>query len=204
MVHTRERLIHHLGEHPDLTAGELGRALDLTPANIRYHLSQLLRQGLVQISGKRSPGGAGRPIHLYNLSSQALGENLEVMLAAVLESLTGEAGLEQAAAAFAARLTSAPPARGTNRVARYNQAVDFLNAHGYRASWGARPQGPQIELKHCPYRKLALSHPQICLIDQLLISSLCQVPMRLIRKRSFGRNPYSPCIFLPDAPGLGG
>jgi predicted ArsR family transcriptional regulator len=200
MVKTRAKILKYLGENPEASAGGLARALDLTPANIRYHLEILVGMGQVQISGQRPAGGAGRPINLYNLSSQTLGENLEPLLEAFLESLEDPAGLERAAEIMASRLITVQPDRKMNRVTLYNQAVEALNQHNYHASWGARPEGPRIELRHCPYRDLALTHPRICLIDRELISRLCRIPMKMTRKRSFGSNPYSPCFFLPGDP----
>ena len=77
----------------------------------------------------------------------------------------------------------------------FNQAIAILDEFGYLASWKATRDGPQVELKHCPYRELALDHPQLCQIDERILSELFEMDLRLIKRREFGKNPYTPCIF---------
>ena len=84
-----------------------------------------------------------------------------------------------------------------NRIQRYNQGIQFLNQHRYHASWEARPEGPRITLRHCPYQDLAEKHPLLCQVDEQLLSKLIAEDMTLSAKRQFGNNPYSPCIFNP-------
>lgn len=197
MQATRTEILDYLITHPGSSATEIGRFLEMTPANIRYHLAILEEGGLVQVSGQRTAGSAGRPILLYNLTSQTLGENLMPLLGALLETL-GEGDeyqlmLENITSHFLEDFQA-----GTgNRISSFNQAVAFLNEHHYRASWKATPDGPQIELRHCPYRDLALTHSQLCQIDQEIVSSIFNTKLVLTQKRDFGRNPFSSCIFKP-------
>ncbi len=193
MQSTRSRIIHFLRSNSAASAGDLARALDMTTANIRYHLKILLEEGHLQITGQRQAGGAGRPIFLYGLSPGFLGENLEILLGALLELVDGEDRSPYQDTAQILADHDYP--HQTNRISRYNLAIERLNEFRYHASWQARPDGPQVELRHCPYRDLALTHPQICLIDQELVSRLFDIPMEMIQKRDFGQNPYSPCIF---------
>jgi predicted ArsR family transcriptional regulator len=193
MQSTRSRIIHFLKSNSAASAGDLARTLDMTTANIRYHLEILLEEGHLQITGQRQAGGAGRPIYLYTLSSAFLGENLTALSGALLAALAeGDQPIYRVAAE---KLANSGIPEQTNRISRYNLAVERLNTMNYHASWQARPDGPQVELRHCPYRDLALTHPQICLIDQELVSRLFDIPMEMIQKRDFGQNPYSPCIF---------
>lgn len=200
MSATRERILNYLADHSWASAADLARALEMTGANIRYHLKILIDQGQVQISGRRPAGGSGRPILLYNLSSGILGENLEQLLAAFLEDLGEESDIadpsqQTASQRIAARMIEVRGEDSLTPIARYNQAVEYLNQRCYHASWGASPEGPRVELRHCPYRKIALAYPLLCQVDQDLISMLFATPLHLTRKRSFGNNPYSPCIF---------
>lgn len=194
MQKTRQNILSFLIYNPGSSAADLARALEMTPANIRYHLNLLLDEGKIQTSGRRSAGGAGRPISLYNLSSKNLGDSLQPLLAAFLEVLS-----EQENEAFLERvgdmMVQTKAGQIPNRIQRFNQAVEYLNDLNYHANWEARPEGPRVELRHCPYKDLALSHPRICLIDQRIISKLFNTPMVLIQKRTFGNNPFSPCVF---------
>lgn len=197
MQETRGKILHYLGEHPRSSAPKIARYLEMTPANIRYHLEILISEGLVQVSGKRSPGGAGRPILLYHLTPAVLGSSYQALLGYALEWIQGSGNskgiIHQIAAQFAGKFS---PREG-NRVQRFNQAVDFLNQHSYGASWEARPEGPRVSLRHCPYQDLARSQALICRLDEELLSSLFKTEMELIEKRNFENDPFSPCIFHP-------
>ena len=195
MQTTRNGILEYLKTHPGSSAGELGRFLEMTPANIRYHLAILEKDGQVQLSGQRSGGYAGRPILLYNLTSQTLGENTQGLLGFLLKGLgDGEEyqGMLERITDFI--LEDYHPEPG-NLISTFNQAVALLNENHYRASWKATPDGPQIELRHCPYRDLAITHPQLCQIDEKLISRIFNTGLVLNQKREFGSNPFSPCIF---------
>ena len=197
MQPTRQQILAYLYTHPGASAVEISRSLDLTPANIRYHLGLLIDSGWVQISGKRGTGGAGRPIKLYNLTSLSLGTNVEILLAAILESLTAKKSTNSDLRSIAETLAAKTNLNQDNRILRFNQALEYLNQMNYHASWEAHPDGPQVIVRHCPYLDLANKNSLLCQFDNHLISILFDTPLELFRKRSFGKNPFSPCIFKP-------
>ena len=197
MQKTRQQILTYLNTHPGATALEISRYLDLTPANIRYHLGLLVTSGLIQISGKRGPGGAGRPTKLYNLTSRFLGSNIESLLAVILETLGSDISADEILRSIAEIMAEKAGLKPGNRIQKYNQALEYLNQLDYHANWEAHPQGPQVILRHCPYRDIAKDQDQICQIDSYLLSILFDTNLELTRKRSFGTNPFSPCIFKP-------
>ena len=197
MQKTRQQILTYLNTHPGATALEISRYLDLTPANIRYHLGLLVTSGLIQISGKRGPGGAGRPTKLYNLTSRSLGSNIESLLAVILETLGSDISAGETLRSIAEIMAEKAGLKPGYRIQKYNQALEYLNQLDYHANWEAHPQGPQVILRHCPYRDIAKDQDQICQIDSYLLSILFDTNLELTRKRSFGTNPFSPCIFKP-------
>ncbi len=199
MQNTRTAILDYLDTHPDSSAAEIGRLLEMTPANIRYHLAILEKEGLIQVSGKRPAGGSGRPILLYNLNSQCLGDNTIPLVGAFLDALVEGDDYLLILERIISHLGEDFEFDAQNRISSFNQAVAFLNDHHYRASWKATPEGPQIELRHCPYQDLATTHPQLCQIDTKFIKSLFDLDLEFIQKREFGTNPFSPCIFKPPA-----
>lgn len=192
---TRERILKYLGEHPPASAGEISRYLEMTPANIRYHLKQLKEEGLVDVTGSRPAAGAGRPILLYSLTSAYLGENLGPLLGAFLSDLNSAEGKEDRLRQIAEQLIGGNISASLNRVQRFNEGVEFLNTLNYHASWEARPQGPRVELRHCPYRDLAQTNPILCHLDERLLQDLFGAELVLSQRRNFGKDPFSPCIF---------
>jgi predicted ArsR family transcriptional regulator len=195
MQPTRMKILRYLEKFPSSSAREISRYLDMTSANIRYHLEFLVDSEKVQVSGERPTGGAGRPILLYTLTPATIGMNLVPLIEAALESINENISGDTIKQKIAENLTKGYINLEINPVSRFNQALDFLNSLNYHASWEAHPEGPQIELRHCPYGNLAHTHPDLCQIDKNLVSFLFETPMEQIRKRSFDRNPYSPCIF---------
>ena len=194
---TRRKILEYLINNPGTSAGELGRVLEMTPANIRYHLDLLLENDEVQISGQRPAGGAGRPIYLYNLSSKTLGDSIFPLLEVIFETLPEHPDSDEILEKIVSNLVKNHLPEDSNPITRYNKAIGYLNKLNYHASWDARPDGPRVELRHCPYRDLALDNPLICQVDQKLLSRLFQIPLKLAQKRTFGNNPFSPCIFKP-------
>ena len=195
MQPTRQKIISHLESHPSISSQDLGRYLQMTSANIRYHLGVLEKEGVIQVSGQRPAGGAGRPILLYNLTSQTLGENLIPLLQAILSGIGKNENSDQELKHVVEGMTKEYRDISKNRITRFNQAVMYLNQLYYHASWEVSPQGPQVELRHCPYRDLAIQHSLLCQMDEQILTRLFQVPLILTQKRTFGKNPFSPCVF---------
>lgn len=199
MQPTREKILAYLKKFPGSSAREISRYLDMTAANIRYHLDFLTDSGMAQISGERPTGGAGRPILLYTLTPTVIGMNLIPFIEAALESINDNIARDTIRQKIAENLAEGYINLEKNPVSRFNLALEYLNSLNYHASWEAHPEGPQIELRHCPYGDLAQSHHGLCQIDINLVTFLFETPLELTRKRSFNNNPYSPCIFKPPS-----
>jgi len=193
---TRDRILTYLGKHPPSSAGEISRYLEMTPANIRYHLDILVEEGLVCGSGERPAGGVGRPILLFSLTSNSLGDNLSPLLEVLLSELTDSENQEQTINQITEILIKGKLERKRSRVQRFNEGIEFLNSMHYHASWEARPQGPQVALRHCPYQDLAQNYPILCQLDEKLLQEIFGTKMNLIQKRDLGKDPLSPCLFL--------
>jgi predicted ArsR family transcriptional regulator len=68
---TRRAIVNLLKRQGPLAAGEVARALSLTPAAIRLQLSHLEEDGLLERIEDQPTGGRGRPTHRYRLSAAA-------------------------------------------------------------------------------------------------------------------------------------
>lgn len=67
---TRERVLKLVLEEGPISAAQLGRELNLTPAAVRRHLDAMTDQGLIEIKNVTSrKRGAGRPSRRYVVSS---------------------------------------------------------------------------------------------------------------------------------------
>lgn len=79
----RQKILSFLKKQNIATALDISRALRVTPANVRHHLTHLVADGLVEVAGLRSVG-RGRPRKVYRPGAAVLGDNLSSLAEALL------------------------------------------------------------------------------------------------------------------------
>jgi predicted ArsR family transcriptional regulator len=199
MKTTRQLLCEHLQLKRTATASELARALRVTPANIRHHLSALLSEGVVEKVGQQPAIGRGRPVQIFGLVEQTSRNNLVLLVKALLSEVGAERSaleLETFFKRLAAHLIGSerPPARTLAQ--RYVQAIQHLNTMGYLARWEAHAKAPRVIFSHCPYAAVIEDHPELCLLDQYLLEALLSEDARQITKLEKTAHGDRQCIFL--------
>ncbi len=193
---TRQQIIDYLQNNRLATSIELGRALQVTSANIRHHLKLLDAAGLVEIVGQQPGRGRGRPMKIYSLTENALHHNLKALSSALLEALlentpNPDEKLDATAGYILGDFQSAK-----NIHLRLNQAIEQLNKLQYQASWEASPSGPRIILRNCPYAMILAEHPEICRMDKALLTRLLQQPVDQKAKLERSPDGKSHCAFV--------
>ena len=94
MKSTRERILEIMETRQQVGSQELARLTHVTPANIRHHLRQLSREGLIQKTGEHVIAGRGRPTPLYTLTHPR--SNIADLAGHLLTQLSGQQdGTEQ-------------------------------------------------------------------------------------------------------------
>jgi len=198
----RQRILNYLQNHHGVTAAEIGRALRVTPANIRHHLSILATDGRAKIVGERRPSGPGRgrPVQMYGLGDTASGDNLSGLAEAALTQWLATLPPDRrdsALGALAAHLADVPaggrPGPITGRLAR---AVTRLNALSYRARWEAHAQGPRVIFEQCPYAAILDKHPELCRMDGLLLKELLGAETAQTARLELNARGLPFCMFL--------
>lgn len=195
-----------------ITAAELGRHLDLTPAAVRRHLDALVEQGAVvehePVGARR---GRGRPARAYVVSEaghQALGADYDSLSVEVLHYLAEHAG-PQAVADFARARVAAIEERyaaelasaGDDPTARAETLVDLLTRDGFAAS--ARPvragalAGVQLCQGHCPVQHAAEQFPTFCEAETDAFSRLLGVHVQRLATLAGGHHVCT--TFVPAA-----
>jgi predicted ArsR family transcriptional regulator len=175
MKTTRQQIREYLQERPSASAEELARVLDVTPANIRHHLSAMVSDGVVQKVGERLPVGRGRPIQLYGLVERLGRHNLVPLVNALLEELQACCSNEERGnlkKRLAKRLTGEGVLQSKNPGQRFFQAIQFLNLMHYQARWEAHAEAPHVIFSHCPYAQVVQEHPELCQVDGALLEEL--------------------------------
>jgi predicted ArsR family transcriptional regulator len=194
MQNTRQGILDYIQASYQATPGELSRSLQVTAANIRYHLGILLEQGLVQIAGQSIPFGRGRPRQFYALSLNAQANNLAQLASALLECIAPdqyEAILRKVTRILAGENLGTHP----NPTQRLYQAVQHLNALNYNARWEARAGGPRVILEHCPYAPILDQHPELCQMDRYLVVGLTGLDVQQTARIEQSSTGPKACIF---------
>ena len=196
MKTSRQKILDYFRMHPIASAGELSRAMLMTPANARHHINILAEQGALVQVGERAPAkGRGRPERIYRLAQSLRANNLGLLASMLLKSYLRRDDLDgfhnqlqslaQGLAAWAGEVT---PQR--NLGPRLAQAVQTLNLLHYQARWEARPNAPEIYFGFCPYSEIIVGHPELCQMDAYLLQRLTGLPVeqtaRLTRDREGG------------------
>ena len=198
MKTSRQRIVEYLFARPNAMSLEIARALQLSQADVRHHLSNLTQEGVVVVSGTRKPAGRGRPNHLYMLASQAQEHNLDQLASHMLTQLfTGADPIEQRELLhhLARQLAGLDPTRTPPGSYRLLQTVRRLNELHYRSRWEARRGAPHVILGHCPYAAILGDHPELCHLDALLIGFLSVSPAEQLKKLAEDPGGGHYCLF---------
>ncbi|WP_345505517.1 helix-turn-helix transcriptional regulator [Terrabacter aeriphilus] len=213
---TRSRVLHAVSADGPITAAELGRSLDLTPAAVRRHLDALVEQGAVEphepVGGRR---GRGRPARAYVVSDAghgALEADYDALAVEVLRYLEGHAGpnavtdfARTRVAALESRYADRLAAAGEDPTARTAALVEALSEDGFAAT--ARPVGTggltgvQLCQGHCPVQHVAAEFPAFCEAETDAFSRLLGVHVQRLATLAGGHHVCT--TFVPTG-GLAG
>jgi predicted ArsR family transcriptional regulator len=196
---TRHRYMALLRKIQTATAGELARALNVTPANVRHHLAGLQADGLVQVVEIRHGEGRGRPVNIYGLSRSAQGDNLTQLADAILTdwlSLIDPELVGDAIERVARSMMDGSQATATVNIARkLVNAMNHLNRMHYHARWEAHAAGPRVIFESCPYASVISRHPELCQLDAKLLQDYLGGGIEQLAKREKGFKNIPVCIF---------
>ncbi|MFC3808150.1 helix-turn-helix transcriptional regulator [Terrabacter sp. MAHUQ-38] len=200
---TRSRVLHMVSADGPITAAELGRHLDLTPAAVRRHLDALVEQGAVvphePTSGRR---GRGRPARAYVVSDaghNSLEADYDSLAVEVLRYLETNAGADAVSdfartrvAALEERYAARLEAAGDDPAARTEALVEALSEDGFAAT--ARPVGAggltgvQLCQGHCPVQHVATEFPAFCEAETDAFSRLLGVHVQRLATLAGGHH----------------
>lgn len=182
MKSTRERIIQTLLNHPKSTIIDLANAVGINGISVRHHLNSLLADGLVIVEEVRH--GVGRPRQVFSLSEKGLERFpsryfrlTNRLLEQIKESLPGPVVsslfrniASEMAADSAQKLKSLPIEEKLDAV------KEILAQEGFSVEWEQRGDEYHIHEITCPYYHIGQSHPEVCTVDQALISTMLAIP----------------------------
>lgn len=208
MQETRKHILEILHQRKQATVNEIVKSLSerhakITAVTVRHHLSYLQRQGLVTEPELRHRDGPGRPQHVYSLTDSGLEHfpgNYRTLAEALLQQIERNLPDERVNVIIegvAGTMAQQADIGDLPLAERLQQAVVYLNQHGYSATYEPCAEGFILRTHNCPYHHIAHKTERLCNMDLQLVSSLIGVVPRLLSRISDGDES---CAYLiPDA-----
>jgi predicted ArsR family transcriptional regulator len=171
---TRQRILDLLSIRDQASTAELSRAISVTHADIRYHISRMVKEGLILAVKPKQSGRRGRPSQRYQLATKSKQENYGILVHALLTMMRVNGSSEEFADLLERIAQQIPgefaPSGPLGQ--RLVQAVEQLNMLNYQARWEAHVNKPRVIFERCPYASLRPDFPEICTLDTYLLADL--------------------------------
>lgn len=198
MKTARQQIIEFLKHNKTATSRELSHALSTTQANIRHHLSNLQREGVIEITGESTSRTPGRPLKIYSLTSESHNHNLDRISSALLDLYFANKTQEEISdilRMIADKMLANYDYNSTNIAQRFYKTINVLNRMHYQARWEARANAPQLIFEHCPYLAILNQYPVMCTYDKLLIEKMLGKSVEQTGKLILDNRGRKRCIF---------
>ena len=184
---TRERVLQTMLARERCTINELAEAVEINPISVRHHIARLEAEGLVTSEEERH--GVGRPRRMYYLTEKGrehfptryirltlrlLEQLKETIPPAVIDRLFQQMAEEMASDARS-------EAEGLTVEQRLELVKKTLDREGFNVDIIRQGDDYLIKETNCPYYHVGQTHPEVCSVDQTLISTILDVPAQKIQ-----------------------
>ena len=187
MKSTRDRILQILLRHPRLSTNELAKAVGINPISVRHHITNLQMESLVTAEEERH--GVGRPRLVYYLTENGL-EKFPTrylrLTTRILTQMKDKFSQPMVSEIFKELATSmagehADELKNLKVEERLEVMKGVLAEEGFVVEW--EKQGSQYLIHEitCPYLQVGQSHPEVCTVDQTLISTMLAMPANKIQ-----------------------
>jgi DeoR family suf operon transcriptional repressor len=182
MKSTRDRILQTLLRKPRSTINDLAEAVGINPISVRHHLSSLEAARLVAKEEERH--GVGRPRLVYFLTEAGMERfptrylRLTSRLLDQLKESMPEALVSKLFTQMANDLAGdyQEQMKGLNIEERLDLTKVLLADEGFTIEWERAGDQYHIHEINCPYYQIGQNHPEVCTVDQTLISKMLAVP----------------------------
>lgn len=187
MKSTRDRILQTLLRRPRSTINELAEAVGINPISVRHHLTNLQVEGLVNAEEERH--GVGRPRLVYFLTEDGLEKfptrylRLTTRLLSQIKDKLPQPMVGELFTQVATNLAAEheQQLKGLSVEERLDALGDLLSEEGFVVEWERIGDEYHIHEITCPYLQIGQRHPEVCTVDQTLISKMLAVPAEKIQ-----------------------
>ena len=189
MTGTRDLVLRTLLTQPRCTITDLAEKVGISPISVRHHIASLEAEGLINSEDERH--GVGRPRQVFFLTEIGIEQfptryvRLTIRLLEHLKETMPEAMINklfaQMAEDLARDLSNGTELKNLSMKERLNLVKDLLRREGFNIEWEQLEDGYQIHEASCPYYYIGQNHPEVCTVDQILISTVLSVPAEKVK-----------------------
>lgn len=187
MKSTKDKILQTLLRKPRITINEIAEAVGINPISVRHHLSNLEKEGLIAAAEERH--GVGRPRLVYSLTEDGMERfptkylRLTTRLLAQMKETMPAPAVAQLFNQIAEEMASdyADQVKDMSMEERLEFVKDLLAQEGFTVEWEKKGSEYQIHEITCPYYQIGIAHPEVCTVDQTLISKMLAVPANKVQ-----------------------
>ena len=187
MKSTKDKILQTLLRKPKITINEIAQAVGINAISVRHHLSNLEKEGLISADEERH--GVGRPRLMYSLTedgmerfptkyfrltTRLLAQMKESMPAPAVAKLFSQVA-EEMANDYSEQM------KGLSMEERLDFVKAMLAQEGFTVEWEKKGKEYQIHEISCPYYQIGIAHPEVCTVDQTLISKMLALPVNKVQ-----------------------
>lgn len=186
---TRQKVLQTLLKKHRCSIVELADAVEINPISVRHHISKLQADGLVASEEERH--GVGRPRQVFFLTEAGMEEfptrylRLTIRLLEQLKENLPQQMVDKLFSQMAADLVQEYAQTANQEDMSIEERLEFVNDllqdEGFDLEWEKRDNQYFIREVSCPYLHVGQSHPEICVIDQTLISTVLELPTEKVK-----------------------
>jgi DeoR family suf operon transcriptional repressor len=184
MTSTRERVLNTLLTRPRANINDLAESVGINPISVRHHIARLEAEGLV--TSDEELHGVGRPRRVYFLTEDGVEHfptrymRLTLRLLEQLKEIMPEQAVQKLFTSLAEGLVEDYTGEGQTDGLTMEERLDLLQKtltqEGFNVEWEKQGDVYHIREINCPYLHISQNHPEVCSVDQKLISAFLDVP----------------------------
>lgn len=184
---TRERVLQTLLFRERCTILELAEIVEINPISVRHHITKLEAEGLVTSDEERH--GVGRPRRMYFLTERGREHfptryiRLTLLLLEQLKESVPSSFIKGLFTQIAEDMASDYRSEvvGLSVEKRLELIKRLLAQEGFTVEVEKKGDFYQIRESNCPYYHVGQDHPEVCSVDQTLISTLLEIPAQKVQ-----------------------
>jgi len=187
MKSTKDKILQTLLRKPKITINDIAKEVGINAISVRHHLTNLQMEGLIAADEERH--GVGRPRLVYSLTedgmerfptkylrltTRLLAQMKESMPAPMVANLFNQIA-EDLAEEYSSQI------KDMSMEERLEFVKEMLAQEGFTVEWEKKGSDYQIHEISCPYYQIGIAHPEVCTVDQTLISKMLALPANKVQ-----------------------